>query len=407
MEQEGPSFWAEIKKYEDTLERDPNSYCFAPLSELYRKLGMVDDAIIVARRGCDIHPEYVGGYMALGRAYLEKGMNAESRESLEKVVRVTPDNLLAQRILSRIYMDAGEVEAAEKSLKIILSHNPDDSESQMLLQSLIRTSAVKAQPFLEPEGDKDDIFFPEIENAGEELSQLDESEDLLELEEWDIVEEDDEENPPGFIDEKEQVGGFAFTQEMEEKAEELSSVEDLEEKDPLTTVTLAELYVSQGFPKRALTIFRELLETDPENLELKNRVLTLKQEIDRDEVSAREHSLDADSSDQDTFETEGRKSAGFSSAETDTIARESLGRENDAELDATLIDGSEDDLATPVLITEQFDATPYAKIPSTPGAEMTSSVNGALTDENSQPAASEEHVIRTLEIWLENIKRRR
>jgi len=120
MEQEGPSFWAEIKKYEDTLERDPNSYCFAPLSELYRKLGMVDDAIIVAKRGCDIHPEYVGGYMALGRAYLEKGMNAESREALEKVIRVTPDNLLAQRILSKIYIDAGEVVAAEKSLIIIL-----------------------------------------------------------------------------------------------------------------------------------------------------------------------------------------------------------------------------------------------------------------------------------------------
>src|SRR5512136_692339 len=112
MEQEGPSFWAEIKKYEDTLERDPNSYCFAPLSELYRKLGMVDDAIIVAKRGCDIHPEYVGGYMALGRAYLEKGMHPESREALEKVIRVTPDNLLAQRLLSKIYMDTGEAAAA-------------------------------------------------------------------------------------------------------------------------------------------------------------------------------------------------------------------------------------------------------------------------------------------------------
>ena len=35
MEQEGPSFWSDIKKYEDALDKDPNSYCFAPLSELY------------------------------------------------------------------------------------------------------------------------------------------------------------------------------------------------------------------------------------------------------------------------------------------------------------------------------------------------------------------------------------
>ena len=128
MEQEGPSFWADIKKFEDTLEKDPNSHCFAPLSELYRKVGMVDDAINIAKRGCELHPEYVGGYMALGRAFFEKGMNAECRQALEKVVRVTPDNLLAQKILGQIYIDAGDVAAAEKSLKTILAQNPDDTE---------------------------------------------------------------------------------------------------------------------------------------------------------------------------------------------------------------------------------------------------------------------------------------
>jgi tetratricopeptide (TPR) repeat protein len=407
MEQEGPSFWAEIKKYEDTLERDPNSYCFAPLSELYRKLGMVDDAIVVARRGCDIHPEYVGGYLALGRAYLEKGMNAESRESLEKVVRVTPDNLLAQRILSKIYIDAGEVAAAEQSLKIILSHNPDDSESQMLLQSLIRTSGAMSQPLPEPETEKTDIPSPEIAIPGIELSQWDESEDLIELEEWDIVEDITEENPPEFIEENREVGGFASPQEMEEETEVLSGGDALEEKDPLTTVTLAELFVSQGFPKRALTIFRELLETDPENLELKNRILALKQEIDEDDVCAREHSLDADSSDLDTFESEGSQTTALSSAETDAIAREVRGREDDTPLGVAIIDESIDDLATPAIMTEEPDATQYAVIPSPPGAEITSSENGVLTDESSHPAGSEEHVIRTLEIWLENIKRRR
>ena len=134
MEQEGPSFWLDIKKYEDTLARDPNSYCFAPLSELYRKLGLLDDAINVAKRGCEIHPDYVGGHMALGRALFEKGMKEESRMALEKVIRVTPDNLLAQRVLSQIYIDAGNTVAAEKSLKVILSQNPDDLESKILLE---------------------------------------------------------------------------------------------------------------------------------------------------------------------------------------------------------------------------------------------------------------------------------
>ena len=404
MEQEGPSFWAEIKKYEDTLERDPNSYCFAPLSELYRKLGMVDDAIIVAKRGCEIHPEYVGGYMALGRAYLEKGMNAESREALEKVIRVTPDNLLAQRILSKIYIDAGEVVAAEKSLIIILSQNPDDSESQLLLQSLIRTSGSISIPLLEQEGERGYIAIPEIRASGEVLSQWDESDDLIELEECDIFEEDSEESPQELIEKKCDEVESAFPEEMEDKTEDFFSGEDLEEKDPLTTLTLAELYVSQGFPKRALTILRELLEADPENLELKNRILALKQEIDEDEECAREHSSEADSTDQEIIEPEGRQTAGLSSSESGFILRQVQEHENPDELEDTFSDGSRDDLAT---IAEEPDATLYPSIPSPAGTDIMSSVNGVLTDENSHPAASAESVIRTLEIWLENIKRRR
>lgn len=63
-------------------------------------------------------------------------------------------------------------------------------------------------------------------------------------------------------------------------------------RDPLSTATLAELYVSQGFLKRALTIYRELIETEPDNEHLKRRMMELKDAIDRDQVSAREHALD-------------------------------------------------------------------------------------------------------------------
>jgi tetratricopeptide (TPR) repeat protein len=189
MEQQDSSFWADIKKYEDTLERDPNSYCFAPLSELYRKLGMVDDAINVAKRGCENHPEYIGGYMALGRAYFEKGMNAEARDALERVVRVTPDNLLAQRILSKIYMDAGEVEAAEGSLKTILSQNPDDSESKILLDSLAMTGGVIAQQVAGTEDKVREAGGTETVNSQPGFISGEEYEEIIDLLESDIIEE--------------------------------------------------------------------------------------------------------------------------------------------------------------------------------------------------------------------------
>ena len=83
------SFWSDIKKFEDTLAKDPSSYCFAPLAELYRKSGLIEDAVRTALTGTKLHPDYVGGHMALGRAYLDKGMQDEALASLERVISYT------------------------------------------------------------------------------------------------------------------------------------------------------------------------------------------------------------------------------------------------------------------------------------------------------------------------------
>ena len=141
MEKETTSYWTDIKKFEDMLAKDPRSYCFAPLSELYRKLGLLDDALNVAKRGVEVHPEYIGGHIALGRAYFEKGMNAEAKQSLEKVAKATPENLLAQKLLYRIYHEEGNVPAAENALQLLVAFNPEDMESREALDAIRRSSA--------------------------------------------------------------------------------------------------------------------------------------------------------------------------------------------------------------------------------------------------------------------------
>jgi tetratricopeptide (TPR) repeat protein len=348
MEQEGPSFWVDIKKYEDTLARDPNSYCFAPLSELYRKLGLLDDALNVAKRGCEIHPDYVGGHMALGRALFEKGMKEESRIALEKVVRVTPDNLLAQRVLSQIYIDTGDIAAAEKSLQAILSQNPDDMESKILLNSLARSTGAISQPSPEAQGLAVVGRGEETGKRDDELFPVDDAEEPIDLEDAEILEE--------FAEEEDEEDVFIYS-EQDGKSDPNSFLSGGGEgEDPLNTVTLAELYVSQGFLKRALTIYRELLESDPDNMELKNRLFGLKQESDKDEAIARQHSLELD-----TFATEYAEPA----------------------------------------------AAPF--VPGLPptGPEGGSSASEVLTSGGSPSAGAEGNVVHTLERWLENIRRRR
>lgn len=230
------SVLTEIKKYEDTLVKDPASYCFAPLAELYRKMGNLDDAITTAKQGCELHPDYVGGFMALGRAYFEKGMKAESRAAIERVVDITPDNLLALKLLSRLYLEQGETAAADKILRLVLSQSPDDHESQVLLDSLI---------------------------SGE-----------VELEEGEIIEELTDED---LVDDEEFVVTRCGTGASEGNDDVVT-----DKKNPISTSTLAELYVSQGFMTHALTIYREMLNSDPDNADLKKRVDELVRAVDEE-----------------------------------------------------------------------------------------------------------------------------
>lgn len=277
MAHDTESFWTDIKRYEEILDRDPASYCFAPLSELYRKVGLLDDAIATARKGIGLHPEYVGGYMALGRASFEKGDRAESLNALERVARVTPDNLLAQKLLSQLYIDSGESDKARRSLEIILSLNPDDLESKVALDALVRSAERGFRP--------DTDFFPEEDAASSVPPAILDDEDESLFEEVEIVEELDEEV---FDEELKPVEPEPVAIPLPAAAFEQTQER---EPDPLTTATIADLYVSQGFLKKALKIYRDLSEANPDDEDLRNRLVQLKLRIDEDEARARENAL--------------------------------------------------------------------------------------------------------------------
>lgn len=305
MGRETESFWTDIKRYEDILARDPGSYCFAPLSELYRKVGLLDDAIATASKGIELHPEYVGGYMAIGRAYFEKGETAQSRNALERVVRVTPDNLLAQKLLSQIYIDAGETALARRALETILSLNHEDLESKVALEALALSAVREYQPdadiFLDAQGKAE----AEPEAFGDDEELLEEAEIIEDLDD-EVIEESDGEtfDDLAFSEEFPELGNprvEPFDTSAEENDVDVAfdfgdgedTGEDDVDVDPLSTATIAELYIAQGFMKKALKIYRDLLDADPHNEELRSRLVELKHRIDEDEVRARENSLTA------------------------------------------------------------------------------------------------------------------
>ena len=97
-----PQIYEYLRKYQE----DPTSRIFAPLAEAYRKAGLVDEAVEIAREGLRFHPTFIGGRVALARCLFDKKLYQDVVDELSNVVRDVPDNLVAQRIIAEKLPDA-------------------------------------------------------------------------------------------------------------------------------------------------------------------------------------------------------------------------------------------------------------------------------------------------------------
>ncbi len=127
-----PLIYDYLKKYQE----DPTSRIFAPLAEAYRKAGLLDEAIEIAREGLRVHPNFVGGRVALARALFEKKQYEEVVNELSIVVREVPDNLVAQRLLAESSLMLGRLSDALGAFKMLLYFNPGDIETGRVVQEL-------------------------------------------------------------------------------------------------------------------------------------------------------------------------------------------------------------------------------------------------------------------------------
>lgn len=138
----------------------------------------------------------------------------------------------------------------------------------------------QAKPLTAGEYEEDlfsDFAIETDDSRPEDEFDLDDAEILEELTDEDIVEEGEDDE------------FMLFSEEAEPPVDDGDVFS--EAKSPISTITLAELYVSQGFLKRALTIYRELLDGDPGNADLKKRLYELKMAIDEDAAHARRNLL--------------------------------------------------------------------------------------------------------------------
>lgn len=194
-----------IAEYTERLAQNPRATVFVPLSKAYRQLGMVDDAMAIARTGVQTIPEFSPGHTLLGRLLVEKGDAAGAIACFERALAIDNEDLPALKGLARIRYQQGEHEVAR--------------------QLLLKASALKS----------DD---PTVQQA---LASL----------------------PP-------QTRGTAHAP-AGEPAQKVAA--------PIATPTIAEIYERQGFLKRALGVYRDLLQRDPANQDLLGKYRALKARI--------------------------------------------------------------------------------------------------------------------------------
>jgi len=271
------SLLSDIKAYEERLRNNPESFLFARLSEAYLKAQLPDDAIRIARQGVARYPAYIAGQRSLAMAAYAKGMDDECMHALRKVVAASPDDVIAQKMLGKLLVSSGDLAAAVVAYNTALEFSPEDDECLQQLQEIARKQ------------------MPVSVAAVADSTAEEQPEYVIELSETDIVVED----------------------EAEEICQQLVTTE--EKSDPLSTVTLAELYARQGFADKALKIYRELAVSNPDSLDIKARIAELESAV----VQSSEAGAEAVSAEQQTMDVQqtAKQEAVFASSLKETNDR--------------------------------------------------------------------------------------
>jgi len=125
-----------IEKYQLLLQKDPKSQVFAPLTEAYRKMGLLEEAFRIAVRGVQFNPHFGGGRIALAKVFLDRDNPAGALAELEKAVDLSPDNILAHSLLGDCYLKTQRPKDALKSFKMVLFLAPTNEKAMKAVRKL-------------------------------------------------------------------------------------------------------------------------------------------------------------------------------------------------------------------------------------------------------------------------------
>ncbi len=303
-----PASSPKIEELRVRLKSDPKSRLFFPLAEELRKVDQFEEAEQVLRTGLAQHPAYLSAWVSLGRVLHEAKKDHDAVDALAKALQLDPGNVVAARLLADSYLDLGDKLEAIKKYKLVRALLPaDDEELDALIESLDRDlNAPQPAPFLigdqtvppttrrtmeEPFTTPDSQAFAQAESAIAEEQKVGETtadiEPMRAKHEQSPFEEPvpdytaaavQVEQPPGIhLEPAPAAAEVAAPVAEDEAASDVFAPAEAPPaappvEDVANTVTMADLYVRQGFNEKAREIYEGILRRQPGNREVREKL---------------------------------------------------------------------------------------------------------------------------------------
>jgi tetratricopeptide (TPR) repeat protein len=239
------SLLGKVAIYTELLDKDPCSSIFVPLSDVYRQLGMLEKAVEIVQKGILENPAFAEGYVAYSRILIKQRLFDEAVGKLETALILDGNRLTAIKLLAKIRFNQGDFKSAQSLLRRAAEIKSDDSSIRKILE-LVEQKLAETAPV--PTAQATVMSVPEAVPEPKTAPVLN----------------------------------------YNEKLERVSA--------PISTATIAEIYIRQGFPEKALKVYRDLLRADPLNEYLREKLVQLKTQIDSGEQPVPEEAAIADNS---------------------------------------------------------------------------------------------------------------
>jgi tetratricopeptide (TPR) repeat protein len=238
-----------IDKYSSKLNADPESKVFAPLGEIYRKLGMYDKALAIYETGLKYNPDYSLGQVGLAQCFYDLEQFQRAYNALKPYFKYNTDNLKFLKLFARICDRLNLLEETLNIQKAILFISPRDQEA---IKYIAEFEDKASSPII---GDEQKVFDVEqLDDGVQGWSQLS------------LVEKSPEEKK------------FETAVEVSKEASE-----DL--AAPVFSHTLVDLYLKQGAKDKAIGLLEKAVEINPSDKKVIERLTTLRAEVEDDKSS--------------------------------------------------------------------------------------------------------------------------